>query len=414
MRRRLIRFVCLGLLLIPLLACQERCCDRGSEAVQEKGQASPADIHLAIVWKGASGSFYEGAVLARDEINRTGGVEGRKIRLSYFDEQVALEESHGDLSLFEGRYRNAVQQAANELTGDITKDKTITAVLGHTAEANMALPAMLTYSKKDVLFLSGGTTDSKVRWASEGEYFQLMPENIALIQQLASEIERQKWDSVYLVYETSGLNEHLAEILKKELANRPVRLLGSRAIMPNIGAAGLSERAMDRSIDGLRREGIDAIVLLAPSNIAASVISHARSLGVVQPFIGTSTLDSSEVTTAVGDRGLDIFATSVYKGDGFLEERFARRYVARYQNKQPDDWAALGYDSVRLYAEAVACADSMETRAVASALRYKLTLWYGLVGAYSFQDGVNVKMRYHTKTLRKQEDGVYRFELVTE
>jgi len=407
---RFVRIVVTGLQLLLVVACQDF--DRNlSDPPKQHPKHQEKDIHLAIVWKGASGSFYEGAMLAQEEINRAGGVEGRLIHLRYFDEEKVLEKFNGDRVLYEGRYRNAIQTAANDLAKQITKDKTISAVLGHTGESKMALSAMLSYSKKDLLFLSGGSTDSKVRWASEGNYFQMMPKNNELIRQLAEEIERQKWDSVYLVYETSSQNEHLAELLKKELATRPVRLLGSRAIMPNIGSDASTSRAMDQSINGLRKAGIDAVILLVPSEIAAKVIPHARDLGVVQPFIGTSTLDTAEVIEAVGDRGLDIFVTSVYKDEGFLAERFARRYESKYQKKQADDWAAMGYDSVKLYAEAVACADSKQTRAVASVLRYKLPLWYGLVGAYSFKGAVNVKMKYHTKVLRKQKDGSHRFVL---
>ena len=405
-----VKVVVTGCLLSLIMACQDYDLN-SSDPPKLRKKHQDKDIHLAVVWKGANGSFYEGAKLAQEEINRAGGVEGRLINLKYFDEQKVLERSRGDRALYEGRHRNAIQIAANDLAKQIIKDRSIDAVLGHTGESKMALSAMLSYSKKDLLFMSGSTTDSKVRWASEGNYFQMMPKNIELVRKLAEEIVRQKWDSVYLVYETSSQNEHLAELLKKELATRPVRLLGSRAIMPKLGSDDSSSRAMDKSINGLRKAGIDAVVLLVSPELAAKIIPHARDLGVVQPFIGSSTLDSEVVLEAVGNRGLDIFTASVYKDEGFLAERFSRRYERKYQKKQPDDWAAMGYDSVKLYAEAVACADSKQTRAVASVLRYKLPLWYGLVGAYSFRGAVNVKMKYHTKVLRKLKDGSYGFVL---
>jgi len=118
----------------------------------------------------------------------------------------------------------------------------------------------------------------------------------------------------------------------------------------------------------------------------------------LQPFIGTGAFESPEFVNDVGSRGFGTLVTSLYRKDSYQVRRFTERFNKFYANAplfnpsfqyaKPviDEATIIGYDSVRLYAEAVASAKTTDSFVVARALQYKLPIWYGLLGPYVFQE----------------------------
>lgn len=407
------RILCL-LALLTLAACSEdpqALRDQRAALLRQTYKAGD-DIHLGVVWSGgAESGFQAGAMLAAEELNAEGGIGGRRIVLKAVDETPFLARANIDRSQAEGRYRNAMQEAGTAMARAVLEDPRIGAVIGHSDTGQTTLSALSIYDAQGVLLLSAGTSDERVKWMGSELYFQLLPSDKLLVKKLVEEIGERRWDSVHLVYASNQHNEQVAELLKSELANHKISLAGSTALVGDVVQSHGAPRRLQNSLSELREGAIDAVLLLAPPEMGAQVMRYARSLGIAQPFIGTMSLDASDFAKHVREVGEDTLIASLYRDNGYLARRFAERFNARFPTREADKWAALGYDSVRLYAQAVACAETTDPVVVAHSLHFKLPLWFGLLGQYAFHPGAgeNVGMGFHTKILRRQADGSLRF-----
>jgi branched-chain amino acid transport system substrate-binding protein len=367
------------------------------------------DISLAVVWNKANGEFFSGAQLAAEEINAEGGVEGRRIRLDFIDEAPFLQHKSVERSRAEGRYRNARQEAGVNIARAAADNPNVTAVIGHTNSAETTFPAMLTYQDNGLLFLSGGTADSRIMWSGKDLFFQLRPQDEVLAKKMASEMKKRRWDIIYLVYEDTGHNEHLVELLRAECANSGIKFAGSLAIMPDLNDESEGAHRIQSSVANLRDDDVNAIVLLTQPEQGAEIIRQSRALGVQQPFIGTDALDSPEFVRKVGDSGVDMLIASLYHTNSYLVQRFVESFQKRFPYATVDEAALIGYDSVRLYAEGVASADATDPHLVANALHYKLPIWYGLLGSYSFKDAHTINLKYSIRQLERNKKGRLEF-----
>lgn len=414
--RSIFQAACPALWLLVICAGLTACSPPSTEDTRiarhdlaEKNYQESKPISLAAVWNKANGEFFSGAQLAAEEINAEGGVEGRLVQLDFIDEAPFLQHKSVERSRAEGRYRNARQEAGVNIARAVVANPNVTAVIGHTNASETTFSAMLTYQDNGILFLSGGTADSRIMWSGKDLFFQLRPQDAVLAKKMATEMKKRRWDAVYFVYEDTGHNEQLTELLKAECANSGIKFAGSLAVMPGLDNDSAGSRRIQNSIADLRDEDVNAIVLITSPALGAEIIRRSRTLGVLQPFIGTGVLESHAFVRKVGDSGVDTLITSLYHSKSYLVRRFAERFKKRFPNAVVDEAALIGYDSVRLYAEGVASADATDPYLVANALHYKLPIWYGLLGAYSFKDAYTINLKYSIRQLVRNKNGSLEF-----
>ena len=409
------------ILLLGLLLALGACADDPRElreqrtALVRQAYTDGEEIHLGAVWPGGdSSAFLAGATLAAEEVNAAGGISGRMLRLTTVDETPFLEKYRVDRTQAEGRYRDAMQEAGTAMAKALLQDPKVATVIGHSDTGQTTLSAMSIYDNRGVVLMSAGTSDELVKWMDSELYFQLLPSDKLMVKELVGAINDQHWDTVHLVFANSRHNEQLAELIKSELANNKITLTGTTSLLDDIVKGQSAPRRLRNSLGELRSGNIDAVILLAPPEVGAQIIRYSRSLGIAQPFIGTMALDSPDFVRNVLDAGEDTIVASIYRDNAYQARRFAEKLRARFPDQVADKWAALGYDSVRFYAQAVACAGTTDPVVVAHALNFKLPLWMGLVGHYAFRPGVaeNGAMRVHGKILRRQGDGSFKFVFI--
>lgn len=365
-------------------------------------------IELAVVWSKQNSAFLAGAVLAAEEVNAEGGIAGRRLDLQFTDEAPFVNNRDTARANAAGRYRNSLAEAGSDIAKQVLANPNVTAVIGHqNAEATMS--SMLAYQNAGILMLAGNATDSRIMWSSSSLYFQLRPKDEVLVAKIASELVKRNWRNGYLVYESTRHNEHVVELLTTEFAKAGVRLVGTVAVMSNGQKSGGGSRRLQNELAELGTGSADAIVLMASPQVGAQVIKQGRALGVLQPFIGAAGLETTLFARDVGEAGADMLVASLYRSDSYQIKRFAERLLKRFPDGVLNESASMGYDSVRLYAEAVASAGTTDPYVVAHALQYKLPLWYGLMGSYVFKDGNNTSLKYYMRRLNMEKNGRLRF-----
>ena len=365
------------------------------------------DVVVTLVWKKSDTPFLAGATLAAEEINAAGGIAGHRMRLDLVDETPYVENRHTERSLSEGRYRDAYQEAGRKIAQAALADPDSMVVIGHTNVA-AAKAAMMSYDDSEVLFISPGITATIGSWSRKQLYFQLAPQMKDIAAAMCKTMQSRRWDRVYFVYEATQEYEQFVELIKTELPKLSIQIAGSIAVMPGFQEGDQGALRLQSALKEIQDPSVDAVVLISGPKFGSMVVNYARRKTILSPFIGLPSLSSGEFRDRVGEAGLGTRIVSV-RDHGYQFEKFAGRMNARFPNLLVEETAAAAYDSVWLYAHAVASAKSTDPRLVSHTLHYGLPVWYGLLGPYHFKDGFVTGLKVYPKKLVLDKTGKSRF-----
>jgi branched-chain amino acid transport system substrate-binding protein len=123
---------------------------------------------------------------------------------------------------------------------------------------------------------------------------------------------------------------------------------------------------------------------------SALLISELRKRGIRVPVLGSDALATPDFLEK-GGAAVEgtVIATAFHPDAPDAEvQRFDQAFAARYGAK-PDVGAALGYDAVRVLAQAMREAQTTDPAKVAAAM-HRLTGFQGVTGAFSFDDAGNL------------------------
>lgn len=380
------------LALAVLAGCSEQFhgLDLERAQVAQLADRNKDPIRIAVVWD-AGRMFFEGAMLAQDEINAAGGIAGRPIELVLFDEAPYLRRAHLDRTLY-GAHRNAWQLAANRIASDVVRDQSIVAVLGHTPESETTAAAELTYMRHGLLSMGLAATATRV----EQEFsFRMLPQLEEMAVQIAEITRVNRIDTAFIINDLSSDAEQLGHFLHKHLVDRGIRVVGSTSIVAaqdEISPISVRRVTSLLAVD-LREEAIGVVFVIAGPASSAEIVRKARRLGLNQFFAVMAGLDPRPYISEVGRAGHDTVVIAPYDSDRYLVRRFARNFE-RHFGFAPDGESALAYDGIHILAEAIACSDTAEPSAVASTLRYNFAEYAGITGPYLF-DTQGISMRRH-------------------
>jgi branched-chain amino acid transport system substrate-binding protein len=122
-------------------------------------------------------------------------------------------------------------------------------------------------------------------------------------------------------------------------------------------------------LTAIKAAGADAIFASGYYTEAALICRQARELGLTQPVFGGDGWDAPALLEIGGPAMEGTYFSTHYSPDNPSAEvqNFNRRYQARW-GAMPDAWAALGYDSVLVLADAIRRAGSAEPAKIRDAL----------------------------------------------
>lgn len=372
-----------GLLFIVLLSLGLSGCGAISDA-DRRAAASNADKHevlIAAVWPFERNNdlFSEGLDLAVEEINAEGGVLGRKLRIDKYDDHSSVTDG----------LRIAQQLAENPR---------VAAVIGH-RNSYISVPASSIYERAGLLMMSPASTAPELTGRSGSRLiFRSISSDIALAQELAQYAYQHNNRRMVILYDDNAYGKGLAKSFERFAQDRGI------AIVDRVG--DYSDLAKLRELkykwEQLAYDGI----FLAQSNLtAAQTVLDLREAKADVPLFGGNAVDSVEFRKMTGLAGEGILAGSYFSAESSraAAKRFVDAYRARYRS-EPSQYAALGYDAVRLLAQAMTQARSAAPARVAEALR--AVQWEGAVGKHSFSD--NGDDSSDLVVIKQLQKGVYR------
>lgn len=138
--------------------------------------------------------------------------------------------------------------------------------------------------------------------------------------------------------------------------------------------------------------GQDFDILYIPSYYTETglIIKQAREMGIAQPIIGGDGYHSKTLVELAGkENATEIYFTMhFYEGNNDPKtQQFIDDYTEKF-GKQPDTFAALGYDASNLLLDAIERAGSTDRQAIVQAIA-ETQAFEGITGTFSFDEQHN-------------------------
>ena len=308
------------------------------------GSQSPLDLPSA-----------NGARLAVKEINALGGIDGREVEL-------VLRDGKSDPS--------AVRGCAESLL-----DEKVSAMMG-LSDTEMVLAAVPAAAGAGIPFVTSGATSPRLADEYEGLFLACFGDDVQAVAGAEYAIEMDLLTCALLMDDDMEYARLLAGYFKERYQD-----LGGE-IAAEAFVNGSDPEGLSRTID---EAGPDMIYLAAGPDIAAGVVEEIREAGIEIPVFGGDSLDSPELRRE--GRGRIVFsAHALLDENSSRSGPFVRAYRAEYGIPPENAFAALGYDAVRLLAEAIDRAGSDDPQAIIEALQ-NTTEFVGVTGDVSYENG---------------------------
>ncbi|HYE21534.1 MAG TPA: ABC transporter substrate-binding protein [Tepidisphaeraceae bacterium] len=292
-------------------------------------------------------STKEGIDLAVKEINDAGGVLGRKIRVVHEDDQSKPTEA-----------TKAVIKLINQ--------DNVVAVIGEVASTR-SLAAAPTAQENGVPMLSPASTNPKV--TQVGDYifrscFIDPFQGSAMANFVMKSDKGPKAKRLAVLYDvrndySTGLRGFFIDTVK---AN------GGQIVADEAFAEGAFD--FNAQLTKIKAANPDAIYCPGYYQEVGLICRQARKLGITVPFLGGDGWDSEKLFEIGGPDVNGCFFTNHYSPDEDRPavKKFVEDYRKAYKNKTPDAMAILGYDAMKIMADAIRRAGSTDGKAIRDAL----------------------------------------------
>ncbi|MCI8497210.1 MAG: ABC transporter substrate-binding protein [Clostridiales bacterium] len=345
-KRKLLSLVLAGCLALPLFT--------GCGGDSGSGDSDTIKIGLNYELSGEVAQYgtacSDGIMMAIDEINAAGGINGKKLEGVKVDNKSDNNES------------------MNVATRFATKDK-VAAILGPaTSGAFKAAIAISDQYKIPMVTCSGTANDITVnaqgklnewvfRTCYNDDFQGTVMGNFA-----ATELNAKK---VVILYDnTSDYSNGLSNSFETSFTSKGGSIVSKESFSS-------TDNDYSPVLTKIKDMDCDAIYLPAYYESVGPMIKQARALGITVPFLGADGYDSDKMLDlACSKEALnDVYFTNHYSSGDTSEEvvEFVKKFKEKY-NAEPNGFNALGYDMLYYVAEAIKTAGSTDTAAIQTAL----------------------------------------------
>jgi branched-chain amino acid transport system substrate-binding protein len=225
----------------------------------------------------------------------------------------------------------------------------------------------------------------------------MLPDNIDMAEQISNLSKTLGFTKVAVLYSSTDRHRELGLLLKKRATNTALSLEYSYSFFEDTD----DYRSF---LSDLKKKEFDAVLISASAKTAARLVKQMREMGIDRPILGSGDLNSQEFKLSVGLAGNNTIVPTPYNAlaDNRISQNFIARYRAKYK-QLPDADAAQGYDSVMLFANKVARAQSTVPALLASIVRFS-PQWTGTTGNYRFNKEGNLEGKGYFFQVLNNED----------
>lgn len=332
--------------------------NENNESKENAGEEVSADnevkIGLNYELSGDNASYGQGSVdgimMAFDEINAAGGIDGKKIVTVQIDNKSDPAES---------------TSAATRL---MTQEKVAAELGPATSGAYMATIPVATGNKVPIISASA-TADKGVTVDDNGnvnEYvfrlcFNDSFQGITMANFASENLKAEK--AVIIKDNSSDYGKGLAENFRSKFEESGGEIVAEEGYVSK-------DKDFNAILTSIKGKEFDVIFIPGYYQEVGLIIKQARDLGIDAPILGADGFDSPVLLELAGADALN----NVYYSNHYSsldKDSKVQDFIAAYKEKygtEPNAFNALGYDLGRFIADAVDRADSNDPEAVKNAL----------------------------------------------
>lgn len=312
-----------------------------------------------------------GAKLAVGEINAEGGLIGRRLELIVRDGKTDTNE-------------------INKISDDFIYSKDVGTIIG-LSDADMLTAALpeTTASKfynafMDKLFITSGATSPKM--------YDLVPEHVCLA--CFVDHDQAKVASKFIWGSLKAKNVYILAQSDMEYANlitlyfqKSYKRLGGKVLATYKFTN--DKQSIQKLLSDLKSAPSkpDLIYLAGSPEIVPNIISKIISLNLKTPVFGGDSFDTKELISEIGNKSTPIYFTT----HAFISRdnpnpavsKFIDSYKKAYNEEPVSSFTALGYDTVKLLANALTKAKSSDPYMIYNSI-LNIRNFDGITGKISF------------------------------
>lgn len=315
--------------------------------------------------------------LAVEEINMAGGIDGRKVRIIYEDDQALPDKG---VSAFQKL---------------ITVDR-VPVVIGAMPSSVTLAIAPIAEKNKIVLF-SPASSNPKITEA--GDYiFRNDVSDVFEGEKMAEEAwQRLGLKKIAVLYINNDYGVGIKDVFTQKF-----KALGGEIT----GLETFEQRATDfrSQLTKIKKTGPEAVYVVGYKE-QIQILKQYKELGIKAQILATIMLEDPEIIQNVGDAAEGaIYTYRAYNPES--EEREVQEFVRNFKAKygvEPDNWAAQSYDALRIVALAIE-RGGYDSEGIKKAL-YGIKAFPGVSGLTTFDENGDVIKPISLKIVK---DGVFK------
>jgi len=325
-----------------------------------------------------------GAMLAVKEINAKGGVLGQPIDFIVHDSQYDM---------------GVTAQTAKQF---VEEDK-VQAFIGYT-DTDSVLASAPTFQAAGIPYLTVGATSPKIpSQVGDQVFLAAFGDNVQAAA--GAEYAMQNFGKTAYLLSDNGIEY---TTLLGQYFKAAFEAAGGTIVLEDVyDDAATDFSAQITKLKALTTQPDFYYIAAMPYNVGP-VVKQFRDLGLTGPIVGGDGYDAPDLVQVAGTASDNVFFTThaLMDATGGTDgiKSFITAYNAEYQHAPENAFAALGYDSVYLLADAITRAGGMDAAALKSALE-TTTSYPGITGAITFTPEAHVPQKGVTVIAVK--DGVF-------
>jgi branched-chain amino acid transport system substrate-binding protein len=289
-------------------------------------------------------SAYNGVLMAADEVNTAGGINGRRI-------DVVFEDDFG-----------SAEEAARLTSKLIDQDKVIAIIAGGTSGNSRA--AAPKAQSSHVPMISPSSTDPAVTQVGDYIFRACFVDTFQGEVMASFAVNTLKAQKAAILFDfNSPYGRGLTEYFELSFAK-----LGGQIVNKQTYTQGDAD--FKGQLSTIRAAEPDVIYIPGYYGDVALIAKQARLIGLTQPLLGGDGWDAPELWPLGGDALNGSYISTHYSSDDPSPgiQTFVEGYKQRYQQMLPDAHAALAYDASKLLVDAIMKAGTTESGKLREAL----------------------------------------------
>lgn len=301
----------------------------------------------------------QGAKLAVEEINKSGGVLGRPLELMIEDDQ-------------------SLNPATVLAFTKLSDDKDIVAFLGPTRSTQIqAIAPSVKLTGRPVMI---GGTDPSLTLSGNPWFFRFRPNDTFTARVMSdfgvNKLGKKKWAIVHATDAFGTTAKTLFTDTLKNLGITPVLIEGQPNNSPDYTAVALA----------VKQSGADALATFITFEPDVAIFARQlRQLGVNIVWLGSPSITTTTARKLASATLYGTYAVADFHPDANPEAKsFSDKYLAAYKTT-PDFFGSWPYDAVHVLAKAIASAGSTDPQKIRDAL-LAIRGYQGVEGTYNFDN----------------------------